>query len=156
MAEAAPRSLASLINKLHVLDDRPHGLLSTRMRVLRAIKASGRRGVTQADLAREMKLSATLICRLSDELERAELIRREAHPLDRRKNALVLTERGLSQVGVCGQALTATTAATVQALPEAEMAQLEMLLTKLAIKLTSPSCQMICEACLVGGCGSAF
>jgi DNA-binding MarR family transcriptional regulator len=152
MAEATSRSLASLINKLHVLDDRPHGLLSTRMRALRAIQAGGRRGVTQAELARELKLSATLICRLSDELERADLIRREAHPLDRRKNALVLTERGRSQVGVCGQALTATTAATAQALPEAEMAQLEMLLTKLAAKLTSSGCQMICEACLLGGC----
>lgn len=155
MAETTPRSLASLIDKLHVLDNRPHGLLSTRMRALRAIQAGGRRGVTQADLARELKLSATLICRLSDELERSDLISRQAHPLDRRKTVLTLTERGLSQVGVCGQALTATTAATAQALPDAEMAQLEMLLTKLAMNLGPSNCQMMCEACLLGGCGIA-
>lgn len=51
-------------------------------------------GASMADMARILGVAPTVITGLVDRLEARGLIRREAHPSDRRRIQLVLTERG--------------------------------------------------------------
>lgn len=61
---------------------------------LRAIRAAGRRGLSQADLARSLNRSAPWATRLVDHLEQEGLVHRAPHPSDRRVNMLTLTGTG--------------------------------------------------------------
>ena len=61
---------------------------------LRTVKAAGRRGLSQADLARSLRRSAPWTTRLVDQLERDGLVNRTPHPSDRRVNMLTLTPSG--------------------------------------------------------------
>lgn len=61
---------------------------------LRTINAAGRRGLSQADLARGLNRSAPWTTRLVDHLERDGLVNRTPHPSDRRVNMLTLTHSG--------------------------------------------------------------
>lgn len=57
-------------------------------------RASDRGGVTARDAARAFDLSTSTMTGISDRLEKDELVRRAAHPTDRRVLVLKATRRG--------------------------------------------------------------
>ena len=75
---------------------RTHDSLGLVPFALRTIHAAGRRGSSQADLARSLNRSAAWITRLVDHLEGEDWVSRTPHPSDRRVNMLTLTPSGAS------------------------------------------------------------
>jgi DNA-binding MarR family transcriptional regulator len=62
--------------------------------VFRALKAAGRRGLAQVQLASSLGITPARMSRLIDFLEPQGLITRGDHPLDRRVKVIQLTELG--------------------------------------------------------------
>jgi DNA-binding MarR family transcriptional regulator len=62
--------------------------------VLLELNAASARRLTMQELAGRVVLSRTRVSRVVDELEGAGLVRREAHPDDRRSSFAVLTDGG--------------------------------------------------------------
>lgn len=82
-----------------------HGLVPF---VLRKLQKAGRRGLSQVEFARLLGRSASSGTRLVDTLEKAGVVRREAHPNDRRVNMLRLTPHGDALIDSIFAALTRT------------------------------------------------
>lgn len=60
------------------------------------VRAAGRRGLAQVDLARQLGKPASSATRLIDSLETMGVLHREHHPSDRRINMVLLTPKGRS------------------------------------------------------------
>lgn len=60
------------------------------------VRAAGRRGLAQVDLARQLGRPASSATRLIDSLETMGVLYRENHPSDRRINMVLLTPKGSS------------------------------------------------------------
>lgn len=65
---------------------------------LHQLMSAGRRGLPQVEVARMLRMSPSSATRLIDSLETHGLVRREAHPNDRRINQVVLTVVGKAVV----------------------------------------------------------
>jgi DNA-binding MarR family transcriptional regulator len=97
-------------------------------------------GASMADMARYLGVAPTVITGLVDRLESRGLIRREAHPSDRRRIQLVLTERGHEVSVQVEEAIASRIERQVQLLGESERAQLRTgleLFERLTIDLES-------------------
>jgi DNA-binding MarR family transcriptional regulator len=73
---------------------------------------------SMAEMARVLGVAPTVITGLVDRLESRGLIRREAHPSDRRRIQLVLTERGNNVSVQVEEAIASRTQRQVQLLDE--------------------------------------
>lgn len=60
------------------------------------VRAAGRRGLAQVELARQLGRPASSATRLIDSLEAMEVLYREHHPSDRRIKMVLLTPKGRS------------------------------------------------------------
>lgn len=76
--------------------------------------------LTQAELARRLRLDRSVISRLADTLADREWLRRERHPQDQRAVQLVLTERGHAAADRVAGARRARMATLLDALPADE------------------------------------
>ncbi|HEV2082110.1 MAG TPA: MarR family transcriptional regulator [Brevundimonas sp.] len=65
---------------------------------LHEIARAGRRGMPQVEVARILRMSPSSATRLIDALESNGVVRRQAHPNDRRVNQIVLTVVGKALV----------------------------------------------------------
>lgn len=79
---------------------------------------------SMADMARYLGVAPTVITGLVDRLEARGLIRRDAHPSDRRRIQLVLTERGNQVSTQVEKAIASRIERQVQLLDETERAHL--------------------------------
>lgn len=79
---------------------------------------------SMADIARMLGVAPTVITGLVDRLESRGLIRREAHPSDRRRIQLVLTEQGREISEQVEQAITSRIEKQVSALDTEQKQQL--------------------------------
>ncbi|MFW2342248.1 MarR family winged helix-turn-helix transcriptional regulator [Brevundimonas sp.] len=120
-----------------------------RIRLLSHIRASGRRGASQASTARKLGMSDAGLSRLCDELEHSTMIQRIPHPHDRRIKMLHLTPEGEDQVRACAGACETHIADFVRTLTSEEQA----LLSRLVARATDvPVRTSTCAGCRVGGC----
>ena len=97
--------------------------------------------LTQAELARRLRLDRSVVSRLADVLEDRGWLCRERHPQDQRSVQLVLTDRGLAAAHRVAGARRARVAALLDGVPDHErdnvLRALEVLtdsLTKTAAK----------------------
>jgi DNA-binding MarR family transcriptional regulator len=95
---------------------------------LRAISAAGRRGLSQADLARCLIRSAPWTTRLIDHLELDGLVHRAPHPSDRRVNMLTLTNAGEQALN---EFISRGRAAVIQLFPVHTLSSMNSLKTQL-------------------------
>lgn len=150
---AAQAGLIELLDRIvGGLDHRCGGLRSTRMRILRQVVGAGRRGAFQTDLADRLHVSHPAMSKICDELERESLVRRQPPPFDRRKKAVLLTDKGEAQVHTCASALNEAGAAATAALTAAELLTLERLLEKVEAGLSTFHGASDCADCQIGGC----
>lgn len=128
------------------------GMRDTRMRALRLIHASGRRGTSQAAIAGELALSHACVSRLCDELETEGLIVRESHQFDRRMKTLHLSDKGMQQVDHCDRATQAKAAAVIPDMASMEMDSMAGILQQMVAQLQTHPCTLLCQQCIFGGC----
>jgi DNA-binding MarR family transcriptional regulator len=76
--------------------------------------------LTQAELARRLRLDRSVVSRLADALERRAWLRRERHPQDQRAVQLVLTARGRAAADRLAGARRARLATLLDGVPPAE------------------------------------
>jgi DNA-binding MarR family transcriptional regulator len=76
--------------------------------------------LTQAELARRLRLDRSVVSRLADALEERAWLRREAHPQDQRSVHLVLTDRGRVAADRLAGARRARLATLLDGVPAAE------------------------------------
>jgi DNA-binding MarR family transcriptional regulator len=77
--------------------------------------------LTQAELARRLRLDRSVVSRLADALERRAWLRRERHPQDQRAVYLVLTDRGGAAADRLAGARRARLATLLDGVPAAEL-----------------------------------
>ena len=65
---------------------------------LRFISGAGRRGLSQIELARLIRLSPSVVTKLVDNSEKSGIVARIPHPTDRRVNMIILTMFGRSVI----------------------------------------------------------
>jgi DNA-binding MarR family transcriptional regulator len=124
---ARARSIGSAIanDLLH-----EHGLRVRSYSVL-ALACAGLRP-TQRQLAEFLRLDPSQIVALVDELEVAELVRREPDPSDRRSKVIVATDAGETLYARARFATAEAEDLALAALTPAERTQLRQLMTKVA------------------------
>ncbi len=76
--------------------------------------------LTQAELARRLRLDRSVVSRLADALAERDWLRREPHPQDQRAVQLVLTERGRATADRVAGARRARMATLLDAVPTDE------------------------------------
>jgi DNA-binding MarR family transcriptional regulator len=76
--------------------------------------------LTQAELARRLRLDRSVVSRLADTLEERAWLRRERHPQDQRAVQLVLTDRGRAAADRLAGARRARLATLLDGVPAAE------------------------------------
>lgn len=150
-AEAAQPG-ARLLCRLGQIDDafstHKGGLHNSRVALLRFIHASGRRGVSQTAASETLQLSPGALSKICDDLEKAGLIERTAHPVDRRVRQLSLTAEGQDHLNICNRMLETTAREAFSALNDAEID----LLLKLLDKVKFGEAPDRCASCRIGGC----
>lgn len=92
--------LLALLEATRALACAPAEPGSRHMAVLAALKAAGRRGMTQVQLAAALGIAPTRMSRLIDLLEPQGIVCRENHPLDRRSKIIQLTESGQQKLAL--------------------------------------------------------
>jgi len=106
------------------------GLTPMLYGVLATIEAAGRVG--QGEIADALGADRSTMVRLVDQLERRDLVRREAHPGDRRTVVPTLTEAGRELLERATPLVEASDRDFAGTLPEAERAELIAALRRLA------------------------
>ncbi|GAA1838925.1 MarR family transcriptional regulator [Pseudonocardia ailaonensis] len=86
----------------------------------------------QLALAQKLGVDRTVMTYLLDELEKAELVRRQPDPADRRARQIVITDAGRGRLCDLERRLRAAEEALLSPLDAAEQGQLRALLAKLA------------------------
>jgi DNA-binding MarR family transcriptional regulator len=76
--------------------------------------------LSQAELARRLRLDRSVVSRLADALEERDWLRRRPHPQDQRAVHLVLTERGRAAADRLAGARRARLATLLDGVPAAE------------------------------------
>ena len=89
-------------------------------------------GITQQALARTMRIVASRLVVLVDEMERRGLIERRQNPEDRRSYALYVTENGRSMLEAVGRIAREHSKTLLAAISEDERRQLASLLQRIA------------------------
>jgi DNA-binding MarR family transcriptional regulator len=89
-------------------------------------------GITQQVLANALGSLPSRLVALVDELESKGLVERQANESDRRRNALHLTEQGISTLQAIGRIGRDHQKALLAALSEQEQGQLAVLLARVA------------------------
>lgn len=92
--------------------------------------AAGEQPVTQRDLASFLSLDPSQIVALVDELERADLVRREVDSADRRSRVICLTPQGSARLALGRQAVDAVEDDLLSPLTTEERATLRDLLRR--------------------------
>jgi DNA-binding MarR family transcriptional regulator len=93
---------------------------------------SGTPGLTQQALARRLGMVPSRLVALLDELDARGLVRRSSDPRDRRRHALVLTEKGGKTLAAIGEVSREHQRLLLAALSSAEQQQLAALLQRIA------------------------
>ena len=122
LARAANRSLAIALEEL--------GLRSVQFAVLHRLADAG--PSSQAELAAGLRVHASNLVRVLDEMEGAGWIARERDPADRRRQFIVLSAAGAAMLRRAERAAAQTEADLLAALTPAEQAQLQALLGRVA------------------------
>jgi DNA-binding MarR family transcriptional regulator len=95
--------------------------------------------LTQAELARRLRLDRSVVSRLADTLEERAWLRRERHPQDQRAVHLVLTEGGRAAADRLAGARRARLATLLDGVPDAERDNVLRAFEVLTDSLTKPS-----------------
>lgn len=95
--------------------------------------------LTQAELARRLRLDRSVVSRLADVLIRRGWLRRERHPHDRRAVQLALTDAGRRAAARLAGARRARMATLLDAVPETERETVLHALDVLTRSLTDPT-----------------
>jgi DNA-binding MarR family transcriptional regulator len=104
-----------------------------RMRLLGALHCKGPQ--IMSDLGDEMGVTARQVTNLVDALEREGLVRRAAHPTDRRATVIEITVPGARQAEQLWQPFCAKVAGLYREFPEADQRELLRLLEALLDKI---------------------
>src|SRR5215471_6543374 len=117
--------------------------------ILRILSAKA--GITQQALARTMRIVASRLVVLVDEMERRGLIERRQNPEDRRSYALYVTENGRSMLEAVGRIAREHSKTLLAAISEDERRQLASLLQRIAdeqglTRLVHPGYRDSCQA----------
>jgi DNA-binding MarR family transcriptional regulator len=115
----------------------PFGLEARQFAALRRIGFA--EGGTQQSIGEQLKVSASRMVKLIDELEERGLLERRPSPSDRRAHALYLTDTGSLLLERAAAAAAAFDAELTSALTETERVQLLGLLDRLATALGVPA-----------------
>ena len=94
--------------------------------------------LTQAELARRLRLDRSVVSRLADALGDRDWLRRERHPQDQRAVQLVLTEAGRAAANRVAGARRARLATLLDAVPDEERDNVLHALDILTESLTRP------------------
>ena len=149
LAGHAPEIVSALLALLRTSRPILRSEDDVRIRVLKHIQASGRRGASQVSVARDLHMSDAALSRLCDELEQSGLIERVPHPHDRRVKMLHLTPEGEDQIQNCAGACETPIADFVRTLTAEEQALLSRLVARAT---TAPLKSGTCAGCRMGGC----
>jgi DNA-binding MarR family transcriptional regulator len=122
LARAANRSLALALEEL--------GLRSVHFAVLHRLADAG--PSSQADLAAGLRIHASNLVRVLDEMEEEWLIGRRRDPEDRRRQVILLSARGVRALRRAEAAAAQTESQLLAALSPAEQNQLRTLLARVA------------------------
>ncbi len=147
MAEAV-RSLRHLIlaaEQYRQVRAQRTGLGVTETQALSYLTVHGERG--QADLAGDLGITSGAATGLVDRLERQGIARRTAHPNDRRRVTVQLTESGQAIVEQSRQWL----ATSLQRVPEADLMTVARALSVMASDLRTTTKSMVADDAAVGG-----
>jgi DNA-binding MarR family transcriptional regulator len=96
------------------------------------ISLEGERGISPAELADRLGITRGAMTGLIDGLEKADLVRRDVHPGDRRMVKLFLTEVGAAKIAEYWPPHALTLCRFINTLTKTEQKQLVQLLAKLA------------------------
>src|SRR5205807_1199087 len=107
----------------------PLGIIPPHMGVISILRSDG--PLTQRQLGHLMKVDPTSMVWLIDALEKKRLVRREAHPHDRRAYHVKLTAAGEALYHRAAKQLEKMEAEFLSPLTQAEQEQLKRLLTRL-------------------------
>ncbi|TPW05405.1 MAG: MarR family transcriptional regulator [bacterium] len=102
------------------------------MPVLTALKAAGRRGLTQVQLAAALSIAPTRMSRLIDLLEPEGTICRQSHPLDRRSKVIQLTELGQQKLAMFEVEACRRYREVFRNMPKSEISSLRELLKRMS------------------------
>ena len=100
-ASLAHEAVLGLLRTAAILDHatdeelRPFGLTGTQFNVLRILRGAGEQGLCGREIGERMITKVPDVPRLMDRLEKAEFIRRERNPDDRRHVTARITAKGL-------------------------------------------------------------
>ncbi|MBU1324692.1 MAG: MarR family transcriptional regulator [Alphaproteobacteria bacterium] len=119
------------------------------VRVMGHLALAGRRGASQRETARALDVAEATVSRLCDQLEVDGLIRREAHPNDRRVKMLHLAPAGAEHLQLCAHRTCAGLDLALSDFTPGERVLLARLLDRLK---AAPRGRRACEGCRVGGC----
>src|SRR5262249_12999212 len=108
------------------------GSSPARMRLLGVLHCKGPQ--IMSDLGDELGVTARQVTNLVDALEREGLVRRAAHPTDRRATVIEITARGAKQAEELWRPFCAQMAALYRDFPEADQQELLRLLEALLDK----------------------
>ncbi|MGB6424009.1 MAG: MarR family transcriptional regulator [Solirubrobacterales bacterium] len=133
LARAANRSLACSLAEL--------GLRAQQFGVLHLLADSG--PMSQADLADALRVHASNLVRVLDEIEEAGLIERERDPEDRRRQRVVLTAAGGVVLSRAESLAAEAERELLAPLSRAEQAQLRHLLGR----ITTHACGLQSRSC---------
>jgi len=110
----------------------PHHLRARQHSALTASAETG--GLSQRQLAELLGLEPSAVVALVDELERAGLVQREAHPTDRRTRLVAITPRGRAVLRETAEAVHRVNDALLTSLSPTEREDLIGLLTRVALE----------------------
>jgi len=102
--------------------------------------------LTQAELARRLRLDRSVVSRLADTLADRDWLRRERHPQDQRAVQLVLTQQGLAAADGVAGARRARMATLLDAVPADERDSVLHALDVLTDSLTKTSAKEATDA----------
>lgn len=109
----------------------PYGLMPHHVGVLRRLSPT--EGRTQQEVADEMRVRRSVMVGLIDDLETKGYVERRRHPLDRRANALHLTEDGTRVLAEISEQGCALDEQLLAAIPAAERSVFHEHLWRLAV-----------------------
>jgi DNA-binding MarR family transcriptional regulator len=109
---------------------KPYGFTPHDAGILRLVGSSP--GISQQELAKRLRMHASRLVGVLDDLEERKLVERRPSAADRRLYALHLTKDGEAALGVIGQAAREHHRALLASLSEEERASLAGLLARIA------------------------
>jgi len=130
LARAANRSLAVALDEL--------GLRAVQFGVLHQLADAG--PASQADLAAGLRVHASNLVGVLDEMEGDGLISRQRDPRDRRRQVVLLTAAGATMLRRAERAAAQTEAELLTSLDATERAQLRSLLGRVASHACARGC----------------